>query len=58
MYGIIATKKNSGITQRNGSPKQNDQYSRLVAMVINNISKGSLTKEDIEETVADVFVTL
>lgn len=35
-----------------------EQYSRLVAMVINNISKGSLTKEDIEETVADVFVTL
>ena len=35
-----------------------EQYSRLVATVINNISKGSLTKEDIEETVADVFVTL
>lgn len=35
-----------------------EQYSRLVATVINNISKGSLTKEDIEETVADVFITL
>ena len=35
-----------------------EQYSRLAATVINNISKGSLTKEDIEETVADVFVTL
>ena len=35
-----------------------EQYSRLVATVINNISRGSLTKEDIEETVADVFVTL
>lgn len=35
-----------------------EKYSRLVATVIYNISKDSLTKEDIEETVADVFVTL
>ncbi len=35
-----------------------EQYARLVAAVINNVAKGSLTKEDIEETVADVFVTL
>ena len=35
-----------------------EQYSLLVATVVNNISKSSLTKEDIEETVADVFVTL
>lgn len=35
-----------------------EQYARLVASVINNIAKGSLSKEDIEETVADVFVTL
>ena len=35
-----------------------EKYSHLVAAVINNISKSSLTKEDIEETVADVFITL
>ncbi len=35
-----------------------EQYSHLVAYVINNVTKGSLSKEDIEETVADVFVTL
>lgn len=35
-----------------------EQYSHLAAAIIYNISKGSLTKEDIEETVADVFVTL
>lgn len=35
-----------------------EQYSRLVATVIYNISKDSLTKEDVEELVADVFVTL
>ncbi len=35
-----------------------DQYSRLAATVIYNTSKGSLSKEDIEETVSDVFITL
>lgn len=35
-----------------------DQYANLVIAIINNISKGSLTNEDIEETVTDVFVTL
>ena len=35
-----------------------DQYSHLVASIIHNISKNSLTKEDIEETIADVFITL
>ncbi len=35
-----------------------DQYSNLVSVIINNVTKGNLTKEDIEETVADVFVTL
>lgn len=35
-----------------------EQYARLVATVINNIAKGNLIKEDIEETVIDVFVTL
>ncbi len=35
-----------------------EQYSRLVASVIYNVAKGSLSKEDIEETTSDVFVTL
>lgn len=35
-----------------------DQYSHLVASIIHNIFKNSLTKEDIEETIADVFITL
>ena len=35
-----------------------EQNSRFVASVIFNISKGSLSKEDIEEVTADVFVTL
>ena len=35
-----------------------EQYANLVIAIIHNISKGSLTKEDIEETVTDVFVTL
>lgn len=35
-----------------------DQHSRFVASVIYNTSKGSLSKEDIEEVTADVFVTL
>ncbi len=34
------------------------EYSRLVATVAYNISRGSITKEDIEEIVEDVFVTL
>lgn len=35
-----------------------EQQSRFVASVIYNTSKGSLTKEDIEEVTADVFVIL
>ncbi|MBQ1507281.1 MAG: hypothetical protein IIZ36_02515, partial [Ruminococcus sp.] len=35
-----------------------DKYSRFAATVAYNTAKGSLTKEDIEEVVADVFVTL
>ena len=35
-----------------------EQQSGFVASVIYNTSKGSLTKEDIEEVIADVFVTL
>lgn len=35
-----------------------DQYTNLVVKVILNISNGSLSTEDIEETTADVFVTL
>ena len=35
-----------------------EQYSRLVASVVYSVSKGSLTKEDIEEVVSDIFVTL
>ena len=35
-----------------------EQQSRLVASVISNTSKGSLSKEDIEEVTADVFETL
>lgn len=34
------------------------QYNPLVSAIIFNVSKGCLTKEDIEETVSDVFVTL
>lgn len=35
-----------------------EKYTPVVSAVIYNISKGSLSKEDIEETVTDVFVTL
>ena len=35
-----------------------EQQSRLVASIIFNTSKGSLSKEDIEEVTSDVFVTL
>lgn len=35
-----------------------DTYTPLVATVISNVAKGSMSKEDIEETVSDVFVTL
>ena len=35
-----------------------EKYTPLVSTVIYNTSKGSLTKEDIEETVTDVFITL
>lgn len=35
-----------------------EKYSRFAATVIYNTAKGSLAKEDIEEVVADVFVTL
>jgi len=33
-------------------------YSPLAATIINNISRGSLTSEDIEEVLSDVFITL
>ena len=35
-----------------------DTYTPLVATIINNISNGCLNKEDIEETISDVFITL
>lgn len=35
-----------------------EQYSRLAASVVYSVSRGSLTKEDIEELVSDVFTTL
>ncbi|MBQ8134842.1 MAG: sigma-70 family RNA polymerase sigma factor [Clostridia bacterium] len=35
-----------------------NQYARFVTAIIYHVSKGTLTKEDIEETAADVFVTL
>lgn len=35
-----------------------DKYSRLAASVVLGVSKGTLSKEDVEETIADVFVTL
>ena len=35
-----------------------EQESRFVASIIYNTSKGSLSKEDIEEVTSDVFVTL
>ena len=35
-----------------------EQQSRFVACVIQNTAKGSLSKEDIEEVTADVFVTM
>lgn len=35
-----------------------EQYSRFVAGIVFNVSGGSLSIEDIEETVADVFITL
>ena len=35
-----------------------EKYTPFVSAVISNVSKGSLSKEDIEETVTDVFVTL
>lgn len=35
-----------------------EKYSRFAATIIYNTAKGSLAKEDIEEVVADVFVTL
>lgn len=34
------------------------QYTPLVAGLIRNMAKGSLSEEDMEETVVDVFVTL
>ena len=33
-------------------------YTPLVATIIYNVAKGSLTKEDMEEVTADVFITL
>ena len=35
-----------------------EQYSRFVASVVYNTAKASLSKEDVEEVTADVFVTL
>lgn len=35
-----------------------EKYTPLVSTVIYNVSRGSLSKEDIEETVTDVFLTL
>ncbi len=35
-----------------------DKYARLVAAIIYNVARGTLTKQDVEETVTDVFVTL
>lgn len=35
-----------------------DRFTPLAAGIIGNVSGGTLTKEDIEETTADVFVTL
>lgn len=35
-----------------------EKYTPLVSTVIYSVSRGSLSKEDIEETVTDVFVTL
>ncbi len=34
------------------------KYRALVVTIIYNVSKGSLTKEDIEEVASDVFITL
>ena len=34
------------------------RFTPLVASIVRNVSRGSLSKEDMEETVADVFVTL
>ncbi|MBQ5562363.1 MAG: RNA polymerase subunit sigma-70, partial [Clostridia bacterium] len=35
-----------------------EKFTPLVSNIIYNVSKGTLPKEDIEETVTDVFVTL
>ncbi|MBQ7999872.1 MAG: sigma-70 family RNA polymerase sigma factor [Ruminococcus sp.] len=35
-----------------------DQYTPLVATIVSNVARGNMSKEDIEETVSDVFVTL
>ena len=35
-----------------------DRYSAYVGTVVNNILKGSMSREDVEEVVSDVFVTL
>ena len=35
-----------------------DRYSAYVGTVVNNILKGSMSHEDVEEVVSDVFVTL
>lgn len=35
-----------------------DLYTPLVSTIIYNVSKGTMTKEDIEEVTSDVFVTL
>ena len=35
-----------------------DTFGHYVATIIYNVSKGTLTKEDVEETTSDVFITL
>lgn len=35
-----------------------DLYTPLVATIVSNVARGNMSKEDIEETVSDVFVTL
>ena len=50
----------TGLLQKNEKALEEaiHHYSPLVATIINNISNGSLTTEDIEEVLSDVFLTL
>ncbi len=52
---IIVRLKNKDIKAFEETIKK---YTPLAAGIVQNVSRGSLSKEDIEETVADVFVTL